>query len=190
VDIETDMSVRRHVPRLVLVTAALASIATQPVIPEWVLDQQAPFEAQILDDPEPTRTIALQGVLSSSQALSSINGSVSVHLELRARDVSGVHGAEVTVTLNSAGRVPESRILRIPPGGTAIVDLFQPAFERCATEMCVEDYTLSIRRTALADDPIVDVTGQIAIEAHGIDGDVPPPGTLLDLDVTDLGPQP
>lgn len=36
-------------------------------------------------------------------------------------------------------------------------------------------------------DPIVDISGEILIDASG-DGTETPPRTLLELDVTDLGP--
>lgn len=40
------------------------------------------------------------------------------------------------------------------------------------------------------EDPIVDISGEIRIAASGDGTDTPPPGALLELDVTDLGPAP
>lgn len=133
VDIEAVMPARSYLPRLVsrlvLAAAALASIATSAPLNEWLLDQRAPLEPMALADPEPTSSFAIQAVLRSAQPLTGLNGDVSVHLELRARDVTGVRAAEVLVTLESPTRPPETRVVSIPPGGSTIADIFEEAFE-------------------------------------------------------------
>jgi hypothetical protein len=190
VDFEADMSARSVFPGLVIITAALASIATSQVVPEWTLSQRAPAVALTLNDAELDRAIAIQGVLRSSVILEDVNGGLTVHLQLRARDVSGVRPAEVRVTLESAGFPPVIRNVSVLPAGTTPVDLFQDAFGRCATEVCVEDYTISIQRLADPDAVDFDVSGEVLLDVRGFDGEVPPPGTVLELDVTDLGPLP
>jgi len=186
------MSTGKHLPRIVLAVAALASIATSQVLNEWFLDQRATVDPLALDDVDPLGTLAIQGVLRSQQSLLVLDGSMNVRLELRARDVTGVRAAEVVAVLTSDARSFDTHreVVSIPPGGIATVNLFLPAWRDCASELCTENYTVTLRRTALADDPIIDVTGTATIEVHGDDGEVPPPGTLLELDVTDIGPVP
>ena len=186
------MSAGKYLVRLVLPVAALASIATSQVSNDWFLDENAALDALALDDPGPTRTIAIQGVLTSREPLIAPRGGVLVHLELRARDVTGVRPAEVTAVLASERRPldAERQVISVVPGGVTVVDLLLPAWMDCGAQPCIEDFTLSLRRTALDEDPIVDVTGTVTFEMSGDGGDIPPSGTQLELDVSDLGPVP
>jgi hypothetical protein len=186
------MSAGTYLPRLVLAAAAVASVATSRVAPTWSVDQRGPFDPITIDDQSPERTFLIRAALRSDLPLRSVFGLTRVHLELRARDVTGVRPAGVTVELKH--REPFSfgdrQEVIIAPGGTVAVELTMGAWSECAADLCVEDYLLTFKRTDLLDDPIIDITGEIVIDAESEDGDSPPPGTRIDLDVDDLGPVP
>lgn len=175
--------------RLVLIVAVLASIATSA--PRWTLEFSTSLDELTLDNAEPTRAFAIQSTLSSRDGAVPRPDIAFVHLELRGRGVTGMRDAEVTVTFASDARPLESehRVVNVAPGGLAFVDVSVPAWTDCAPRQCIEDYTLTLRRRALDEDPIVDVSARIRVVASG-DGSETPPGALLEVDVTDLGPAP
>lgn len=184
------MSAGKHLPRLVLAAAAVASVATSTIAPTWSVDRRGSFEPFAIDDQTPERGFLIRATLQSDQALQSVFGLARVHLELRARDVTGVRPAGITVEL-SHGELsfPDRQEVIIAPGGTVAVDLSTGAWSSCAAARCAESFTLTLKRMDLADDPIVDVTGEIVIDVEGEAADTPP-GTRIDFDVEDLGPVP
>jgi len=186
------MSPRRYLPRLVLVAGTLASIATQRVYDSepWTLETSEALVPQVLDDATPTNVRVLTTTLDSRGALFLLDGKVTVRLEMRARDVTGVRPAEVDVELVSTpgGASADRKILSIQPGGVATAELVVPALVGCSSLTCEERYELRLRRTPLQDDPIVDVTGSVAVDVTGEEGPVVPSDTVLLLDALDLGP--
>lgn len=187
------MSLRRYLPHLVLVAGTLASIASEPAYDArepWTLETSEALVPQILDDATPTNVRLLTATLDSRGALFLLDGKVTVQLDLRARDVTGVRPAEVAVELvpMAAGASADRRIYSIPPGVTARVELTVPALVGCSSLTCEERYELRLQRTPLQDDPIIDVTGSVAVDVTGDEGPVVPSDTVLSLDAADLGP--
>ncbi len=185
---------RRYFPRLVLVVGALASIATQPAIEpqQWTLEVREPLAPRALDDTTSMNVRVLTAALTNRNNLSIAGGTLTVQLELRARDASGVRAAEVEIDLASTtpGADLERRRVSIDPGGTATVELIVTAFDGCIGTACNERFELKLRRTALADDPIIDLTGSATLGLVGDGASVPPSSVAIDLDVADLGPVP
>lgn len=185
------MSVRRWFVRLVLVVAVLASIATSAPL-RWTLLDSVPIEELTLDDAAPTRTFAIHGSLTSQDALYVGQEVARLHVELQTRNEANARAAEVIVTFTLNAEVVESKqqVVGVLPGIMTSVDLELPAWVDCDAAPCSQDYTVTLQRRALVDDPRVDISGQIEIEATGDDSDSPPPGVALELDITDLGPAP
>lgn len=186
------MSLRRYLPRLVLVAGALAAIATQGVVEQWTLQAGEALVPQALADTTPLNVRVLTAGVTSRDTLGFLESTLTVQLELRARDVTGTRPAMVEVELISTrpGSVPfERELISIAPGGTATVELFAPVLGSCGVS-CSDQIQLKLRRTVLADDPIIDVTGSVEVEVIGNGGMVAPDGTVLELDVADVGPVP
>jgi hypothetical protein len=186
------MSLRRHLPRIVLAAAAAATIATSPATNPWFLGAGESLEPFALDDVEPTRVLAIEAVVGTGeQAAFGTDGGVRVTLELSARDVTGVRPAEVEVELRSEDRAAERdrQIVTVVPGGRTSVALELPAWLECEARTCTEDFTVTLRRVPAEEDPIVDVTGLVRVD-FSAEGPAEPPDADLLLDVTDLGPVP
>src|SRR5512132_3380903 len=113
------MPPRRYLSRLVLVAGTLASIATQSAYDgePWTLETSEALVPQVLDDATPTNARLLTATLDSRGALFLLDGKVAVHLELRARDVTGVRPAEVDVELvaTQGGASADRKIFSIQP---------------------------------------------------------------------------
>jgi hypothetical protein len=187
------MSLRRYLPRLVLAAGAVASIATEAVTQPWALETREGLVPQILDDTTPTNVRALKPVLASNQALSFVEASVTVQLELHARDATGARPAEVVVELASATSLSDldRQVVSIPPGGTATAELALPALAACGgVASCEDRFELRLRRTPLDGDPSIEVTGSVAVDANSEGRPGGPTDAALSLDVADLGPVP
>ncbi|HWO26907.1 MAG TPA: hypothetical protein VNO30_49595 [Kofleriaceae bacterium] len=186
------MIARKHLARIVFAAGVLASIASTPVINRWQLDASEGLVPQVLDDTTPLNVRSLTATLTSTEPLPLVSGNIAVHLQLRARDVTGVNAAQLEVELVSMqGAGSDRRPVLVMPGNLATVVLSVPALDHCLdTVACTERFELRLRRESLPEDPTIEITGIIELEAFGDDVQTPPPGAVLALDVADLGPLP
>jgi hypothetical protein len=186
------MKARKYLARIVFAAGAFASIATTQVLDQWRLDAGEDLVPQVLDDTTSRNVRSLTATLTSSDPLPFVSGNVAVHLQLRARDVTGVNAAQLELELVSMqGAGSDRRPVLVTPGGVTTVDLSVPALDHCAgTVACTERFELRLRRESVPEDPIIEITGTIELQAFGDDASTPPPGAVLELDVADLGPLP
>ena len=182
------MSIRKNLARLVLVLGAGASIATSRMQePLWRISDPTPLLTHVLDDQLSTSRHAIQAVLRSRSRLDGLVGDATVRIDLRARDVSGVRPTELLIVLSTPDGLVDREVVALAPGESRVVELLLPLWTDCESDLCVEDLDLSVTRTNLADDPVVDVSGTVEADASGLGG-TPPVGTTITVDATSLGP--
>jgi hypothetical protein len=185
------MSFRRHLPRIVLAAAAVASIATSSI--QWFIDRSEPLPQLDLDDREPTTMYAIQGILDTGEdEPRSRGGEVQVSIDLSARDATGAQPATVEVDLRSVARDSEidHQVFTVAPGGRVSGRLTLLAWPECMARSCTEDFTLTVRRQPAQGGPTTEVSGTVYIDFSADGASEPPPGAGLILGVTSLGPVP
>lgn len=157
--------------RLVLVTAAAASIATSKVPRDWQLVAGAPRVTAVLDDATPRLVTGIHGELRGSGLAAVDGGLLSARVTLRAR-TTGPGTATGRLVLDAGSRPGETIGYALARGETRTFDLDLPVFDSCRADPCFADATLTIERDFQLDDPALDVTIDATIDANGA-GDQP-----------------
>lgn len=165
--------------RLTIAAAAIASIATSIALP--TITETQPLEPLVLDSQNPTRTYAIQ-IRFVGEPESSPSGMLDVDLDL----LAGAGAAQdLRLTLARVGELPETdeQTILVAPGGRHAATLSLGAWITCepATE-CVEDYTLTVARTA-TDAPAIEIAGNVEVEAIHHENETEP---MIFIDVTPL----
>ena len=184
------MSFRRHLPRIVLVVAAAASIATSST--SWFIEKTAPLTQVNLDDRMPMTVLAIQATIDTGEdEPESRGGEVQVAIDLADRSTGGGLSAEVDVELRSVARGEEidHQVLTVPPEGRASGRLTLLAWPECTTRTCTEDFTLTVRRLS-AQGPTIEISGVVYTDFSADGASEPPRGAGIMLGVTNIGPVP
>ena len=184
------MSLRSHLPRIVIAAGAAASIATTQLW--WTVEQTASLDPSVLDEQNPTRLYAIQATAETGKRTpASPDGEVDISIDLSAREGTGVQSINVEVELSSPtdGGI-QTLSLTVPPGGHATGTVSVNVWEGCMPPSCTENLTLTLRRQQAVGSPTIDVTGSVYAQFRGAESRDPPPGAGIVLDITNVGPVP
>jgi hypothetical protein len=185
------MSFRRHLPRIVLVVAAAASIATSST--SWFIEKTEPLEQVNLDDRAPTSVHAIQATIDTGEdEPKSRGGEVQVAIDLSDRGTGGGQSADVDVELRSATREGEidHQVFTVPPGGRTSGRLTLLAWPVCETRTCTEDFMLTVRRLPAQGGPTIEISGLVYADFSADGASEPPRGAGIMLGAVHIGPVP
>ncbi len=175
----------RWFPRIVLVVAGIASMATSQAPNNWGVVDRELLPAGVINPPAASIKYLIHAELQGPGPYQFLDGIASVQVDIdprtppasmivvRARMTSLTHPelppVEETVTFNDDGK----HGIWIP----------FPVWASCTVDPCVEDYQLEIIPEAIPNPPIYDITGQIEIDANDEGSSVPPKGTQITLTI-------
>jgi hypothetical protein len=157
--------------RIVLATAAAASVATSKVPRDWQLTAGAPRVTAVVEDATPRLVTGFHAELGGWGPAGVDGGLLSVRVTLRAR-TTGPGTATGRLVLEARTYPGETLGYALVRGETRTFDLDLPVFDRCLADPCSADATLTIERDFQLDDPALDITIESTVDANGA-GDQP-----------------